>query len=192
MEQNSQLTAEQSLRLINETLNKSRKAILKSSGDYFILWGCLLSLFALAVFFLWKGTGSPVWNLLWFAMPVIGYPLAWLLNRSKEKVPDNFVSSTLGKIWSVFGAFSILLSICSICWVPMNITLIIILIFFLAEAISGVILDNWILTLASIATGITGAVAAVKLAADHHQILLFVIAGVILALTGVVVKITRK
>lgn len=72
MEQSSQMSAEQSLKLINETLRDSRLVITKRSGSHFILWGAILTLIALAVYFLWRSSGNPAWNLLWFAMPAIG------------------------------------------------------------------------------------------------------------------------
>lgn len=51
MEQSSQMSAEQSLKLINETLRDSRLVITKRSGSHFILWGAILTLIALAVYF---------------------------------------------------------------------------------------------------------------------------------------------
>lgn len=192
MEQNSQMTPEQSLRIINETLNNNRRAIIKSSGNYFILWGCILLAVAVAVYSLWSRTGSPVWNCLWFLTPVIGYPLAALMNKKSEKIPSSFVGNVLGWSWSVFGAFSIILSVCAILWAPMNLTLVIILLFGSAEAMSGVVLKNWPIIIAGMLTGIAGAIVAVKLANDSHQIIVFIVAGIILALTGVLLKIIKK
>ena len=55
MEQCSKLSAEQSLKLIDETIRDNRLVIAKKSGSHFILWGALLSLVALAVYFFWRG-----------------------------------------------------------------------------------------------------------------------------------------
>ncbi len=192
MEHNSQMTPEQSLRIINETLNTNRNAIIRNSGNSFILWGCVLSVVAVAVFTLWSQTGSPVWNLLWFLIPVIGYPLSFLLSRKSEAVPSSFVGNLLGWSWSVFGAFSIILSICAILWAPMNLTLVIIILFGSAEAMSGAVLKNWPIIIAGMLTGISGAIAAVRLANDSHQAIVFIAAGVILALTGVLLKLTKR
>lgn len=188
MEQNSQLSPEQSLRLINETLSSSRRAVISKSGRYFILWGVLLTIMALVIFFLWKAEGNSIWNLLWFAMPVIGYPLSALLSKNSEKIPSNLVSNLLSWTWSAFGAFALVTSFCALLFAPMNLTLVIILLFGFAESISGIILKNWPIIAAGFLTGIGGAVAAVELSNDCSQMLLFVIAGAILALTGVVVK----
>lgn len=192
MEKNSNLTAEQSLKIINETLNNSRRTIIKRSGDFFILWGVLLTVFSLLVFFLWQNTGTPAWNLLWFAMPLTGYPLAWIIGKNKEAVPDTFVSKLLGATWGIFGIFSIVISACSILFAPMSLTLVIILLFGCAEAISGAILNNLSIIVAGLLTGILGAIAAVKVVPNSEQILLFAAAGIILTLTGVFIKFIKK
>ena len=182
MEQSSQMSAEQSLKLINETLRDSRLVITKRSGSHFILWGAILTLIAFAVYFLWRSSGNPAWNLLWFAMPAIGYPLAVVLDKDAECVPSNLISNLLGWTWGAFGAFAVTVSLCAV----------IILLFGFAESISGMILKNLPIVIAGFLTGVLGVIAAVKLSGDCSQMLLFVLAGVILALTGVCVKCLRK
>lgn len=192
MEQNSQMTAEQSLQVINETLNNNRREIIKNSGSYYILWGCILFLVAMSVLLLWGGTGSPVWNFLWFLIPLVGYPLAALIDKKSSTIPSSFVGNLLGWSWSAFGAFSIILSVCAILWAPMSLTLVIIILFGFTESMSGIILKNWPIIIAGLLTGIIGAVVAVKLADNYQQTYVFVVAGVILALTGVMIKFIKK
>ena len=192
MDQCSKLSAEQSLKLIDETIRDNRLVIAKKSGSHFILWGVLLSLVALAVYFFWRGSGNPAWNLLWFALPAIGYPLAVVMEKDAERIPSNLISRLLGWTWGLFGAFAVIVSVCAILFAPMNLTLVIIFLFGFAESISGLIVKNPPIAIAGFLTGILGAVAAVKLSADCTQVLLFVIAGAILALTGVCVKCSSK
>ena len=75
MEFNNEMTAQESLRIISETMNNNRRDILRNSAKYFLLWGALLTAMSLTIYLLWHSSGKPVWNLLWFAMPVIGYLL---------------------------------------------------------------------------------------------------------------------
>lgn len=192
MEQSSQLSAEQSLKLINETIRDNRMAITKKSGSHFILWGVLLTVVALAVYFLWRSSGNGAWNLLWFALPAIGYPLALLLEKDAERIPSSLISRLLGWTWGVFGAFALTVSVCAILFAPMNLTLVIILLFGFAESVSGMIIKNFPIVIAGFLTGVIGVVVAVRLSGDCTQILLFVIAGVLLALTGVFVKCLSK
>lgn len=169
-----------------------RHGYLLVSRSHFILWGAILTLIALAVYFLWRSSGNPAWNLLWFAMPAIGYPLAVVLDKDAECVPSNLISNLLGWTWGAFGAFAVTVSLCALLFAPMNLTLVIILLFGFAESISGMILKNLPIVIAGFLTGVLGVIAAVKLSGDCSQMLLFVLAGVILALTGVCVKCLRK
>ena len=191
MEQNKELTAQESLRLISESFNKSRKDILRNSAKYFILWGTLLTLTSLAIYLLWHFTGKPQWNFLWFAMPVIGYPFAALIGKNSIAIPQNEVSKMLGGIWSVFGVFSIMLSAIAVFLVPMHITLVIVIILGLAECISGVLLKNWPIIIAGFLLGIGGAVFAL-LVKSEAQLLIFTLGGVLLLVTGFIMKFQYK
>ena len=187
MELNKEMTAQQSLALISETMNNCRKTILRNNSKGFFLWGILLTVFSLVIYLLWHTTGSPNWNLLWFAMPLNGYPLAALAYKKKDAVPQNEVGRMLGQIWAVFGVFSISISALAVFAVPMNITLMIVVLLGIAECISGVVLRNWPIIACGAILGIGGAVAAVLLKSEA-QLLLFTLGGVLLAVTGLIVK----
>ncbi len=62
MEQNKEMTAQESLSLITETLNNTRKEITRNSGKYFILWGIMLTIFSLSIYLLCKFTEKDAWN----------------------------------------------------------------------------------------------------------------------------------
>ena len=98
MEQIKEMTASESLKLITETFNKSRKGILRNSAKYFILWGALLTVTSLVIYLLWHFTGKPQWNFLWFAMPAIGYPVAAMMGKYTVALPQNEVSKMLGGV----------------------------------------------------------------------------------------------
>ena len=191
MEQNKEMTAQESLQLISESLNKSRNDILRNSAKYFVLWGILLTATSLAIYLLWHFTGKPQWNFLWFAMPVIGYPLAALVGKSNAPIPQNEVSKMLGGVWSVFGTFSLALSAIAVFVVPMHVTLIIVIILGLAECISGVLLKNWPIIIAGFLLGVGGAIFAL-LVRSEAQILIFTLGGVLLLVTGIIMKLQYK
>ena len=191
MEQNKEMTAHESLRLISATFNNSRTEILRGSAKHFILWGALLTAISLLIYLLWHLTGKPQWNLLWFAMPVVGYPLAALMGKYNKAIPQNEVSKMLGNVWSVFGAFSITLSAVAIFLVPMHVTLIIVIILGLAECMSGVLLKNWPVIICGFLLGVCGAVFAM-LVKSEAQLLVFTLGGVLLLITGLVMKLQNK
>ncbi|MBO6169779.1 MAG: hypothetical protein J6O51_07380 [Bacteroidales bacterium] len=191
MEQNKEMTAQESLQLISESFNKSRKDILRNSAKYFVLWGALLTVTSLAIYLLWHLTGKPQWNFLWFVMPVIGYPLAALIGKHNKTIPQNEVSKMLGGVWSVFGAFAITLSAIAVSLVPMHVTLIIVIIMGLAECMSGVLLKNWPIIIAGFLLGVGGAVFAI-LVKSEAQLLVFTLGGVLLLVTGLIMKLQYK
>ena len=191
MEQNKEMSAQESLQLIAETFNKSRKDILRNSAKYFMLWGALLTVNSLVIYLLWHFTGRPQWNFLWFAMPAIGYPVAALMGKYKVAVPQNEVSKMLSGVWSVFGTFAITLSALAVCLVPMNVSLIIVIILGLAECMSGVLLKNWPIIICGFLLGVCGAVFAM-LVQNEAQLLIFTLGGVLLVVTGLVMKLQNK
>ena len=191
MEQNKEMTAQQSLQLISDSFNKSRKDMLRNSANYFVLWGILLTAISLAIYLLWHLTDKPQWIFLWFAMPVIGYPLAALVGKSNAPIPQNEVSKMLGGVWTVFGTFALALSAIAVFVVPMHITLIIVIILGLAECISGVLLRNWPIIIAGFLLGVGGAIFALLVKSDA-QLLIFTLGGILLLATGFIVKLQYK
>lgn len=189
-EQNKEMTAAESLALITETLNNSRKDILNNSSKYFVLWGCLLTVMSLVIYMLWHFTGSPKWNFLWFAMP-IGYPIAAVMGRQDKGRPQNEIGRILGYIWTVFGVFSICTSVIAVYAVPMHVTLLIVVMLGIAESISGAVLKNWPVIIAGFILGVGGAVVAVLMKSEA-QLLLFALGGVLLAATGLTIKFQNK
>lgn len=193
MEQNnSEFTPEQSLELIRDTLDNNRRDILRSSSSFLILWGSILFVISLLIYFLWSGTGRPDWNFLWFAIPVIGYPANLWMSRKHGKLPNNAITSALGQTWSVFGFFSIVISVLALTCCPMNITLIIVVLFGFAECISGCLMKSWVIIIAGALFGVGAPVLSTVLTGDASKSLLFTVAGLMLALTGVLVKYSRK
>lgn len=205
MEQNNEMTAQQSLSLITETLNNSRKEITRGGGKYFILWGCLLTLFSLLVYCLWKTTDKAAWNNLWFAMPVIGFVLERIIRRKDAAGRvQNDVSRILGGIWASFGIFAVAVSAFTVIYTQINpnplgtiavvvgLTAEIVLLFGLAECISGVALKNWAIRIAGLVTDVGGLIIYYVANSDKEQLLIFTFAGIVLAVTGLIMKNQKK
>lgn len=204
MEQNQEFSPMQSLELISRTLDNSRKDIVRGGAKYYILWGILLTVMSLAVYFLWKGTGNPSWNFLWFAMPVIGYPIAAMLkNKSGKVLPSNFVTELNGKVWTAFCIFSTSIAALSIllhlltkstasALMVNGITPSIALLFGICECISGIALKNWAIMVGGFLIGVGGTLVFYATGMGIGQMLIFTVAGVILTLTGVIIKLQNK
>ena len=195
------MTAEESLSLITETLNSSRKEITRRSGKYYILWGTLLTAFSLIVYLLWNLTDKEAWNNLWFAMPVIGFLLARLMSR-KDTEPhvQNDVSRITQGIWTAFGIFASVVAAFTVIFsqwgsnifrvfsVVNGLTAEIILLFGLAECISGIALKNWIIKIAGLVTGLGGLAIYYIFIGGGELLFIFTFAGLVLMVTGLIVK----
>lgn len=188
---NKEMTPERSLQLINETLENSRRDILRQSGAPIILWGSLLTLFSLAIIILWYKTGSPVWNLLWFAMTLLGFVLKPILIHEDKSIPCNLVSKMLTATWCSFGVFAVSTALVGLFGVSINMTVAIALLFGFAETLSGFLLKNWPVIISGFVIAIGGAVTGALLN-DPRQLLVFTICGVVLTLTGVAIKMQNK
>lgn len=195
-------SAESSLRLITETIERSRRTIVKNSGKPLILWGVLVAFTAIIIWLLWTKTGSAAWNFLWFAMTAVGAVSMRLMMRGSEKVPETEVSRMLGKIWMWFGIFSTgFFALVWAAWgirmglgidgpLKVDLSLIIVLMMGLCGTLSGAVLKSTPVTASSvIATALSALFLMVMPEASAARILTFVILGVFaLIVPGVILQ----
>ena len=185
------LSPENSLRLIAETIEKSRNSIAKNAGKPLIFWGALVSITAFVIWALWTKTGNPMWNLLWLAMTVVGIIGNIFFSRKNEKMPDTEITRIIGRIWMWFGVFST--GFFALTWIValirhlmgttdilhISLTLIIALMLGLCGAISGSVMRMKSLTASCVAATFLS-LLLVMLAPETSplQILCFVIIGI--------------
>ena len=200
MEENMNMTAERSLSIIRELIERSQRTIAKNSGLPLLWWGACVVVFALLIEYLWKNHGGPAWHLLWFVMWVIGYIGNRVIDKKKEAVPTTFVGKTIGHVWSTFGIFcggiGLILGLVGSgvipvkCVVPdeyvgsllyMNITSIISLCFGIASTIMGAVLQNRPIQICGLVAGFGGFFAALHFPMQQ----LYIMAAV--ALIGLVI-----
>lgn len=200
MEENMNLTAERSLEIIRESIERSQRAITKNSGLPLMWLGGLVVFFSLLIEYLWKNHGGPVWHCLWLVMWVLGYVGNWYIDKKKETVPTTFVGKTIGYVWSTFGIFcggiGLLLCLVGFGVIPvnyvvpdpyvnslvyMNITSIITLCFGIASTIMGYVLKSNPIKICGLVAGFGGFFTALHF--PMHQ--MYVMAAV--AMIGLVV-----
>ena len=199
-------SAENSLRLIAETIDRSRRTIARNSGKPLILWGTLVALTSLIIWALWSKTGSAVWNFLWFAMTAIGFVCMRFLTRNSEKVPETEVSRMLGKIWMWFGIFSTGFFV--LVWaafgircaigiegsMSVDLTLIIVLLMGFCGTLSGTVLKSKPITISSVVATVLSVLFLMVMSGDSAlRILTFVILGVFaLSVPGIILQKQTK
>lgn len=185
--ENKEMTAQQSLGIITEMLNNSRRSILQNSAKHFILWGVLLTVTSFVIYELWHISGSPIWNCAWFVMPALGFPIVRILDKKHSEVPQNEINKQLGLIWLTYCIFALTISVIAMLAVPMNISLVIAVLLGFAECISGFLLKNRVITIGGFILGIGGAIAS-SMIHNEAQLLIFTLGGILLVVTGLIIK----
>ena len=123
------LTAQESLEVITSMINRTKERYF-GNGNIFLLWGYLVTLVAITVWILLCTTGNQFWNWIWFAIPIIGYPLTILISRKdcKRNGAITYSDKITSSLWTIFGISELILTlICLIfslfmgvdCWIAL-------------------------------------------------------------------------
>ena len=123
MEENSNLTAERSLEIITEQIEKSRQAVSKDAGQWLFVSGLITMGMAVVAallnyFTVYKGGALPgLWgHLLWFVLPLIIWVVMKFINRGRAHVPENLVGTLVRKTWYTIFTFAIVYTIFAAVW----------------------------------------------------------------------------
>ena len=197
MEEKYNMTAERSLEIIRESIERSQRTINKNSAIPLIWWGICVVLFSLIIAYLWNNHGGPVWNMLWAVLWLVGYAGNWLIDKRRERVPTTFVGKTIGHVWATFGVFccgvGMIFGFIGSGMLPMElimpkvyifgcITSVISLCFGMGTTITGLVIRNRVIQVCGLVAGIGGFFGALHFP-SHAQ--LYVMAGV--AIIGLIV-----
>ena len=102
------LNEKESLELIAQMIQNSKKNLQVGRGNQFILWGWLGAITSLAVMAMLMWTKNPMWNWLWFAIPVIGWPVMMWQLKKEEKPVVTFTDKVLKSVWMSIGSIGML------------------------------------------------------------------------------------
>jgi len=120
MEKNNNLTAERSLEIIRESIETSRRAVSKTTGQSLYVSGlCTMGMAAVVaiVNLLLVNTGfSPFGHLLWFALPVIIWLAMRNIHKQSEPVPATLIGALVGKTWWTFAVFVLGFFLTALLW----------------------------------------------------------------------------
>ncbi len=105
MEEKSNLTAERSLEIITEQIERSRQAVAKNTGQTLYISGLCMMGWALLIGLCIYLTGNLALYLLYILLPLVIYGVERYANRNRPKVPDSFVGNMVDKTWQTFGIF---------------------------------------------------------------------------------------
>lgn len=109
MEENNNMTAERSLEIITEQIERSRQIVAKDTGELLYISGlCIIGisiLVGLCIYF----TTNMAFYILYILLPAIIYGANRFVKRNKPQAPVSFIGYLVDKTWHTFGTFAILL-----------------------------------------------------------------------------------
>lgn len=105
MEETNNMTAERSLEIITEQIERSRQMVAKDTGLSLYVSGLCTMGMALLIGILIYLTSNTAWYLLYVLLPVIIFAVDRYAKRGKPKVPASVVGQMVDKTWQTFGVF---------------------------------------------------------------------------------------
>ena len=120
MEETKNMTAERSLEIITEQIEKSRRAVSKVTGQSLFVSGlCTMGmaiLIAITNFILINHAIAGFGHLLWLVLPLIIWLFLLKYNKERAHTPVSLVGSMVAKTWSTFAWFVIGYFIIALIW----------------------------------------------------------------------------
>ena len=105
MEEKNNLTAERSLEIITEQIERSRQIVAKDTGRSLYISGICTMGMAILIGILIYLTSNTAWYLLYVLLPVVIFVADRYAKRDRPKVPVSLVGSMVDKTWQTFGIF---------------------------------------------------------------------------------------
>lgn len=109
--EDKKLNEKESLELITQMIQNSKKNLRLRNVNILLLWGYLCAVTALVVYALVLITGNPAFNWLWLAIPAIGFPVMYWQKKTDVKPVLTYTDKVLYTIWSNIGQYGIGISI---------------------------------------------------------------------------------
>ena len=207
MEENSNLTAERSLEIIRESIERSQRTITRNSALPMIWWGVCVVIFSFIIAYLCKNHGGPAWNALWAVMWLVGYVGNWMIDKKNETVPTTFVGKSISYVWTTFGIFcgGIGFMFCFIGngILPLElimpkvyafgcITSVISLCFGMGTTITGLIIRNRIIQVCGLIAGLGGFFCALHFPGHEQLYVMAAVAVIGLVVPGVLIQLQNQ
>ena len=111
-----ELTAERSLEIITEQIEKSRRAVSKDTGEWLFVTGWIAMIMSVIVASANLLSWTPLFHLLWFALPVVIWLVMKYVNRNRVPVPESLVGTLVKKTWYTILTFALVYSVVAVVW----------------------------------------------------------------------------
>ena len=164
------LTAEESLKLIQQMINKTRSS-LSDNSFYFLLWGWLSVIASLGNLIILKLELNPYFQFFWFIIPLVGIPVSIWYGYKKPFVKTH-IGDFISAIWNGIGIACFIVVILIFISNNLPILQLFLLIMGIGEFITGRIIKNTPLLIGAIIFW-TGVVACSIFKSYTAQLLIY-------------------
>ena len=101
--ENKKLDEQESLALITQMIQNSKKGLVVGSGNSFLFWGYLTLAVSIAIFLLLYITGNQSWFWLGIVIPVIGCLYTYWVSRRNGIKTMSYVDEVISNVWQIVG-----------------------------------------------------------------------------------------
>lgn len=136
------LNEKESLEIITQMVNATKHVCDRGCGDSFVVWGTLSGGIAIFMWIMICLTHSGWWTFGWFAIPLLGWPITYIINKRRQPHVVTNLDKTIGNVWMVMGiTFGVAMGVLAFLgWSSMNLMMPLALILCgVATCITGVI-----------------------------------------------------
>lgn len=133
------LNEKESLELISQMIQNTRKRMVERAGTPFLIWGYVTVAIALVIWGLITATGQDEWLFLWLLLPVIGAPATYLVKRKYKPQAKTYVDRVVTSVWIVFGWVAVVVSVLSF-WRMLPVLFLILLLMGMGTALTGMVI----------------------------------------------------
>lgn len=98
------LTEKESLEVITSMIARTRERYI-GDGRIMVMWGYVVAIVSILVWIMLATTGNSIWNILWFAIPLIGGIATPIMARKqqREKGVKTFSDKVTSRLWTIAG-----------------------------------------------------------------------------------------
>ncbi len=123
------LTEKESLEVITSMIARTKDLYLRDGG-ILLMWGYLVVAISILVWVLLAVTRNPVCNWLWFAIPIIGFPVTAIMTRRSDRRHGavTYSDKVTSRLWLMFSISLVVLTLMCLgfmfigdvdCWIAM-------------------------------------------------------------------------
>lgn len=208
MENGNEMTVERSLKIIRDSIERSRKETTRQVGKPLLMWGVLVAVTSLVIGWLLWRTDNEKWNYLWFVFGIVGGVGQYLISRREKARVKNFTSDVVGNIWISFAIFCFCTFVINIigilamfvrgwmgnCELPFSLPIapIILMMEALCSTIMGLVLRNAWITTTAILSGILSTAVAIAMPDVRSMIAMAFAAVLNLIVPGLIIVLGNK